>query len=82
MKTQSRPIQIHMVARELPVLAGAVGGFLASTIPNIGTQQWLTTCILAITGATVSFFTTLLLRKLVLGCKNLYEKLRKRFQKP
>ncbi|MRT17531.1 hypothetical protein F3C99_11250 [Vitellibacter sp. q18] len=71
-----------MVVRELPVLAGAIGGFLASTIPNIGAQQWLTTCILAITGATVSFFTTLLLRKLVIACKNLCIKLGKRFQKP
>lgn len=46
-------------------MAGAVGGFLVSLIPNIGSEQLLTTCILAIVGAAVSFITTLLLRKLV-----------------
>ncbi len=46
-------------------MAGTFGGFLASIIPNIGTQQLFTTCILAFVGAVISFFTTILLRKLL-----------------
>lgn len=48
-----------------PILAGTAGGTLASTLPNIGAEQLLTTCILALVGATVSFVMTLILKKLL-----------------
>ncbi|AFL82511.1 hypothetical protein Aeqsu_3074 [Aequorivita sublithincola DSM 14238] len=50
--------------KNAPILAGTAGGTLASLLPNIGVEQLLTTCILAIVGATVSFVITLLLKKL------------------
>ncbi len=54
-----------MLIKDPPLIAGTAGGIIASTLPNISTHQFLSTCILALVGATVSFFTTLLLRKLI-----------------
>ncbi len=51
--------------KDAPILAGTAGGTLASTLPNIGTDHLLTTCILALVGATISFVTTLILKKLL-----------------
>ncbi|CAM3458996.1 hypothetical protein [Aequorivita lipolytica] len=51
--------------KEAPILAGTAGGTLASTLPNIGTEHLITTCILALVGATVSFVMTLILKKLL-----------------
>lgn len=51
--------------KNAPILAGTAGGTLASTLPNIGAEQLLTTCILALVGATVSFVMTLILKKLL-----------------
>ena len=51
--------------KNAPILAGTAGGTLASTLPNIGVEQLLTTCILALVGATVSFVMTLMLKKLL-----------------
>ncbi|GHC64511.1 hypothetical protein GCM10008083_32160 [Ulvibacter litoralis] len=46
-------------------MAGTAGGTLASTIPNIGNEHIVITCILAVIGATVSFVITLVLKKIV-----------------
>jgi hypothetical protein len=51
--------------KDAPILAGTAGGTLASTLPNIGTEHLITTCILALVGATVSFVMTLILKKLL-----------------
>jgi len=70
-----------VVSKEIPFIAGTIGGFLASTIPNIGSQQLFTTCILAIIGAIVSFFTTLLLRKIVAVSTTYFSTIRRWFKK-
>lgn len=51
--------------KSTPVLVGTAGGALASTLPNIGVEQLLTTCFLAVLGATISFAVTLILKKLI-----------------
>lgn len=51
--------------KEAPILIGTAGGTLASTLPNIGAEHILTTCILGLVGATVSFIMSLLLKKLM-----------------
>jgi uncharacterized membrane protein YeaQ/YmgE (transglycosylase-associated protein family) len=51
--------------KETPVLIGTAGGTIASTLPNVGVEHIITTCILGLLGATVSFIMTLLLKKMV-----------------
>ncbi|MBG44276.1 MAG: hypothetical protein CL530_09925 [Aequorivita sp.] len=53
------------MVKDPPLIVGTAGGIIASTLPNISSQQLITTCILAIIGAVISFFTTLLLRSLL-----------------
>ena len=44
--------------------AGFFGGIFLSSIVNIGVDDYITTIILAVVGATVSFFISLLLKKI------------------
>jgi len=53
------------MVKDPPLIAGTAGGIIVSTLPNISSQQLFTTCVLAIIGAAISFFTTLLLRNLL-----------------
>ena len=61
-----------MSFKDAPILAGTAGGTLVATLPNIGTDQILTTCILALVGATVSFVMTLILKKLLTTLKQFW----------
>jgi hypothetical protein len=45
--------------------AGILGGTLLSSIENIGSQNVITTVILAILGATVSFIVSVMMKKLL-----------------
>ncbi|MGC1631630.1 MAG: hypothetical protein WA749_05885 [Gelidibacter sp.] len=58
--------------RTLPAKVGTVGGIVACTFPQIGRHELLTTCILAIVGAVISFLTTLLLRQICRWLSNCF----------
>ena len=49
--------------------AGIVGGTFLSSIENIGSQNIITTVILAILGATVSFIVSVMMKKLLKSTK-------------
>ena len=53
-----------MNLKDAPMVAGTAGGTLASTLPNIGHEHILITCMLAVIGATVSFVMTLILKRI------------------
>lgn len=56
------------------LIAGVVGGTFFSSVMNIGVEDIITTSILAIVGAVVSFFVSVFL-------KYLFEKLKKRLNR-
>ena len=44
------------MVKDPPLIVGTAGGIIASTLPNISSQHLITTSILAIIGAAISFF--------------------------
>jgi len=53
-----------MAQNDLQVRTGVVGGTLLSTLFNIGLHDILYTAVLSVVGAVVSFFVSLMLKKL------------------